>query len=102
MNLNAAVSYDVVPGFPQGTVLDHIVVSLAATNPANNQSKSAAANAPSVSFANVPADTYTVSVQGAQASGAVLGTPVSQNITITQPVVTISLNLPSALTLSQS
>jgi hypothetical protein len=88
--------------FAPGTVVDHVAVSIAGTNAANNQSVNVAATATSAAFSNVAADTYTVSVQAQDANNNNLGTAVTGTITITAPVTNISLSLPSAVTLAQS
>ncbi len=104
MNAVLAVTYALVPGFAQGTVVDHIacVLSDAAVPPVNPPlSQNVAPGTPSVTFANVPAGTYNFSVAGQDASNNVLGTPVTGSITIAVPT-TISLSLPSAVSASQS
>lgn len=101
MNLIESITYaPSAPTFPAGTVVDHILCTLTgSTTPAISQS--VAPLTASVTFPNVPADSYTVTAQAMDATGAPLGTAVSTTITITAPA-TISLNLPSAVTAAQA
>jgi hypothetical protein len=100
-NALVSVSYAAVSGFPAGSVVDHILVTATASNPANSPpSKSVAPNTASVTFTNLTPDTYTLTAQGFPASGAGYGTAVSTTITITS-TAPISLQLPSSITVTQ-
>ena len=101
MNAVLAISYTVVPGFPSGSVVDNIVATVTGTLNATPVVQKAPADSASITFAGLPADTYTYSVAGVDAAGNVFGTPVSGSFTLVAPV-TVSLSLPSAVTASQS
>lgn len=96
-----SVAYADVPGFPTGSVVDHITVSAVASNPANSPaSQSVAPGTPIVTFVNLPADTYVFSAQAFPATGPGFGTAVTASLTITA-LGTVSLSLPSGLTATQ-
>jgi hypothetical protein len=101
MNLIESITYTPSsPTFPAGTVVDHILCTLTgAATPAVSQS--VAPLTATVTFPNVAADTYTVTAQAIDATGAPLGTAVSTTLVVTAPA-TISLNLPSAVTAAQA
>ena len=93
----ATLVYSDVTGFPTGSVVDHILVTLTGTNSVNNQSQSVAPSTATVTFSTVAADTYTVSAQAFPATGAGYGTAVvSAPVTSTGPV-TITLSLPASV-----
>jgi hypothetical protein len=97
-----AISYAAVAGFPAGSVVDHVNVTItgSATGNTTPQSQNVPPATASVTFTNLTPDTYTYSVQGMPASGAGYGTAVTGTFTITS-VATISLNLPSAVAVTQ-
>ena len=97
-----SLSYADVPGFPAGTAVDHIVVSVTDTSvsPTTTVSQNVAAGATSVTFADLDPGSYSYTVAGVDSSGVVLGTPVVGSFSVTAPA-TISLSLPSAASFSQ-
>ena len=100
MNAILAIAYADVPGFPAGSVVAHISASITgAVTPVVNQI--VLPGTASITFANVPADTYSFSVAGVDASGNVFGTAVTGSFTITAPA-TVTLSLPSTVTASQA
>ena len=101
MNLVETIQYaPSAPTFAPGTVVDHVVCTITgAVTPAVSQS--VAPLTASVVFSNVPADTYTLSVQAVDAAGNLLGTAVTGTFVITAPA-NISLNLPSAVSAAQT
>jgi hypothetical protein len=102
MNALISLVYSVIAGFPAGSVVDHILVTVTgATAGATPLSQKLAPDASSVTFANLPADTYTVTAQGFPAIGAGFGTPAGTTFTITAPA-TVSLSLPATVTAAQS
>jgi hypothetical protein len=97
MNALASISYAPVEGFPVGSVVDHIVVTITGANtPA--QTQNVAPGTGVVDFANVPADSYGFSVAAVDAAGNTFGTAVTGTFTITAPQ-TVTLSLPSAVTI---
>jgi len=103
MNINASISYANQGGFPAGTVIASIAAALVATQSANNQSASLTPGQTSLSFANVAADTYYVSLTAKDSAGNTVYGPVnSGNLTVTEPASTITLSVPSNITLSQA
>lgn len=103
MNAVFAITYTPVPNFPAGSVISHIVATIIGTAAGNTTPavQTAAPDATSIEFANVAADSYTFTVQAEDASGNTFGTPVSGSFTITTPV-TVTLNLPSTVAVSQT
>lgn len=100
MNAILAVLYSLVPGFPAGSVVASISASITgAATPIVTQS--VPPDTAAITFANVPADSYTFSVAAVDASGNVFGTPVTGTFVIAAPT-TVSLSLPSSVTASQS
>lgn len=101
-NVIATIVYGDVPGFPAGTVLDHITATLTGSTagavPISQTVPPATAN---VTFASVPPDTYTYSVQGIDAGGNALGTAVTGSFTVGTPDQTVTLSLPASATLVQ-
>jgi hypothetical protein len=100
MNAVLAVLYSVVPGFPAGSVVASISASITGTiTPVVTQS--VPPDTAGITFANVPADTYTFSVQGVDAAGNTFGTPVTGTFTISAPA-TVSLSLPATVSVTQT
>lgn len=95
----ASVTYADVPGFPAGSKVDHVLVSIAGSSPASAQSQSVAPGTNSVVFSNVVPDSYTITVQAQDAAGNNFGSPVTGTFTATD--TTVTLNLPSAVTVAQ-
>lgn len=100
MDLNLAVVYADVTGFPAGSAVANIVATITGSDGVAH-SQTVPAGTASVTFPAVAADTYAVSVAGVDASGATLGTPATGSITITAPA-TVTLSLPSTVTATQA
>jgi len=100
MNANIAISYTDVPGFPAGSVVDHIIVTVVGTANTLPNMQAVPPGTASVSF-DLAADDYTVSAQGFPATGPGFGLAVSTTFTITA-AATISLSLPASLAATQS
>lgn len=104
----ATISNANTPGFPVGTFVDHVVCSLLSQtgNPVNNQSQNIPAPTGASSqavFGSVSPDTYKVSCQGMDGNGNPLGSPaVSTAFTVAAPPPTISLILPSSVSVAVS
>ena len=100
MNLDLAITYADVPNFPAGSAVAHILASITgAVTPVVTQI--ALPGAATISFANVPADTYTYSVSGVDVSNNTFGTAVTGTFTVTAPA-TVTLFLPATVTATQS
>lgn len=99
MNINGTLTLSTVGGFPTGTVLDHYECTAVGVNPVNKYTQNILPGGTSMSLQNVNADTYTVTVQAKDVNGNNLGSPISGQITISTP--TVSLQLPTAISLSQ-
>jgi hypothetical protein len=100
MNALISITYADVPGFPENSVVDHILVTVTgSTTPATSQSLPPSTG--TVTFPNLPADTYTVTAQGFPATGAGFGTAASATFTITAPA-TVTLSLPATLSATQT
>lgn len=99
---NILISYTDVPGFPAGSIVDHIVVTVTGTAAGNTLPNMQAVppGTASVTF-DLIADDYTVSAQGFAADGTGFGKPVSTTFTITA-AATISLSLPATVSATQS
>ena len=100
MNANVSITYADMPGFPAGSIVDHIVVTVVGTVNTLPNMQAVPPGTASVTF-DLIADDYTVSAQGFGADGTAFGKPVSTTFTITAPA-TISLSLPFTLTATQS
>jgi hypothetical protein len=104
MNEVLTITYADVPGFPVGTVVDHILITVtdAAVPPVNpTLTQSVPDGTATVTFLNIAAGNYSFSIAGRDVSGNVLGTPVTGTFTVTTPV-TISLSLPVSATAAQA
>ena len=98
-NAVGAITYASVAGFPVGSAVDHVEVSV--VDQANNITKQNVPNGTaSVTFPNLPDGSYTFTIQAFSAAGAGYGTPVTGTFTL-QTAQTISLSLPSAAQFSQ-
>lgn len=100
MNIDAAITLSPVGGFPAGTVVNHLLLTAVGSNPANTFSTNLPATATTGSLSGVAADTYAVTVQAQDINNTNLGPPAKGTITVAPP--TITLNLPTAVSLSQS
>lgn len=97
---NIAITYADVPGFPEGTVLDHISVSV--TDAAGTSlTQTVAPGTGEVDFPDLQAGNYAVVVVGNDASGAALGTPVQAGFII-NGITTVTISLPSTVVASVS
>lgn len=97
MNANMAITYGPVGGFPLGTVLDHLRMTITGVStPA--QSQSVPPNTSPIVFASVPADTYTYLLESIDSTGAVLATR-GGSFTVAAPA-TVTLQLPGAVTVT--
>ncbi|MGO9596866.1 MAG: hypothetical protein ACLP7Q_02470 [Isosphaeraceae bacterium] len=105
MNLDLAVAYAQVPGFPAGSVVAGIVATIVGTAAGNTtpvtQQVPPTTNDTAFSFAVTVADTYNYSVYAVDAAGNTFGTPVTGSFAVLAPA-TVILTLPSAVTASQS
>lgn len=102
MNLDLALTYSDVPGFPVGSAVAQIVATLLGSAPgATKVSAAVGPAAAAIEFANVAADTYTYTVSNVDAAGNVLGSVVTGSFTVTTPQ-TISLSLVTGAVASQS
>lgn len=85
---------------PAGSVVDHIMLTAVAANPANSQpAQSVPPGTATVTFNNLTPDSYTFSAQAFPASGPGFGTPVSTTFTVTG--TTVTLQIPGTLDVSQ-
>lgn len=100
MNANIAITYTDVPGFPAGSVVDHIVVTVVGTANSLPNMQAVPPGTASVSF-DLAADDYTVSAQGFPVTGPGFGQAVTTAFSITAPA-TISLSLPATVSATQS
>jgi hypothetical protein len=105
MNLDLAISYAPVPGFPAGSAVAGIQVTVTGTAPGNTTPivQTVAPFTLNVAFPLTVADTYTYSVQAIDAATPpdTFGDAVTGSFTITAPV-TVTLTLPSSVVASQS
>jgi len=105
MNLDLAVIYANIPGFPAGSVVAVIQATVTGTA-AGNTTPIVQTGAPGVASLVFPltvADTYTYSVAALDASSPpnTFGTPVTGTFAITAPA-TVTLSLPSTVSASQT
>jgi hypothetical protein len=100
-DVTLAIVYTDVPGFPAGSVVDHIVATVTGTANTTPVTQNAPPGTASIVFPSLPADTYTFSVGGTDAAGTVFGTAVTGSFTITEPT-TVTLSLPSTVDVTQS
>lgn len=100
MNAVMTVVYSLIGGFPAGSVVANVVASITgAATPVVSQT--VAPGTATIAFDNVPADTYTYSVQAVDASNNTFGTAVTGTFTITAPT-TVTLSLPSSVVVVQT
>lgn len=93
--VSAALTYADVPGFPAGSVVDHVSVSVSG---AADAKQDVPAGTASVDF-DLDAGDYVASAQAFDAAGNGLGTAVSAKFTIDAPQ-TVSLSLPASVTVA--
>ena len=93
-----AVSYADVPGFPAGSAVANVVASISG---ASSVSQTVPPGTAAVTFADLPAGDYSYSVSAVDASGAVLGTPVTGTFTVAVVDTTVTLSLPSTVGVTQ-
>jgi hypothetical protein len=100
-NAVASITYASVAGFPLGSVVDHIAVTITGSKSGNTTPvvSNVAPGTATVTFTNLIPDTYGIVVQGMPATGPGFGSPVNASITIT--ATTMSLTLPSAVSVTQ-
>jgi hypothetical protein len=97
MTVSANLVYADVPGFPVGDSVDHVLVSL--TGPSTDTQQVAPGTAQVVFSGTYQAGSYTVTAQAFAPTGAALGSAaVSAPFTLTGAPTTITLSLPSAVT----
>jgi hypothetical protein len=97
-NATCTITYALVPGFPAGSVIDHIKVTcVGATTGSTTTPLQLAPGAATAVFASLAPDTYTFTAQGFPATGAGFGTAVSATLTIST-AATVSLSLPASMT----
>ena len=90
------VVYADVPGFPAGSAVDHVAVTVTgAVAPAVTQTVAPGTTA--VIFPALGVDTYSYSIAAQDASGAVLGSAVTGTFAVTAPA-TVTLSLPASAT----
>ena len=99
MNAIGAITYADVAGFPAGSVVDHIAVTLTDAGGVVTGQNVPPGTA-TVTFTNVAAGTYTTSVAAKSASGATFGTAVTGTFTVDAPA-TVNLSLPNGAAWSQ-
>jgi len=93
-----AILYQDVPGFPVGTVVQSIQVDLKGPG---TFSQTVPEGTGTVTFHDLDPGTYSYGIAALDASGAVLGTPLSGSFDIPVPT-TITLSLPSQATATVS
>ena len=100
-NAVATLTYADVPGFPAGSVVDHVDVSITNTATSAVTTQHVAPGTAAVTFSNVDPGSYTASAQALDGSGNTLGTAVTASFSITAPG-TVSLSLPASLVVAQA
>lgn len=98
MNASLAIVYALVPGFPAGTVLNHIRVTITGASTAAQSQTVPPGNSPVV-FPSLPADTYTYAVDSIDGNSNVLASKTGSFVVAGAPA-TISLGLPSTVTVT--
>jgi hypothetical protein len=104
MKLDLAISYAPVPGFPAGSAVAGIQVTVTGSLPGSVPIvQTVAPFTLNVDFPLTVADTYTYSVQAVDAATPpdTFGDAVTGSFTITAPV-TVTLTLPSSVVASQT
>ena len=94
------IAYAEVPGFPPGSAVDHILITL--TDAAGTAlSSSAPPGAGSATFENLAAGDYTVRAQAMAADNSALGVAASATFNVPAPA-TVTLSLPSTVSATVS
>jgi hypothetical protein len=105
MNLNLAVTYGPVSGFPAGSVVAAIQSTITGTAAGNTTPvvQSVAPGTATITFVVTVADTYTYSIAGVDGSSPpnAYAPAVTGSFVITQPT-TVTLTLPVSALASQS
>lgn len=102
MNIEATIEYGApTPGFPAGSVIAGILVTLAGTL-GSSQNQTLAPTATGCAFTVSVADTYTATAVAVSAAGDTFGIAVSSTPLVVTGAATISLTLPSAISLAQT
>jgi hypothetical protein len=95
-----AVSYAPVDGFPAGSAVDHIAITV--TDPSAVATViNVAPDTASAPFDATIVGNYNVTAQAVAADGSVFGTPVSATFVVVAPV-TVTLSLPSAVSVTDA
>jgi hypothetical protein len=101
-NAVASIQYSNVPGFPAGSAVDHIEVTVQGAAPgALPITQSVPPDTASVTFTALADDTYTVTVEAVDAANSVFGTPVTGSFTSSTVGSTVTLSLPASVTAAQ-
>jgi hypothetical protein len=101
-NIQCAIVYGDVAGFPTGTVVDHVIVSATAATVVNSPApQTVPPGTAAVTFSGLNPDTYTVSAQAIAADGTPIGPAASVVVTVTSAVVTVSLSIPASIAVTQ-
>ena len=98
-NAVAIIAYANVPGFPLGTVIDHVSVSVTDQNNLVTKQDVKPGDT-SANFTGLADGAYQATAQAFDGHGTGLGSPATASFTITSPQ-TVSLSIPSALSVSQ-
>jgi len=99
VNAIGAITYADVAGFPAGSVVDHIAVTLTDAGGVVTGQNVPPGTA-TVTFTNVAAGTYATSIAAKSAAGVTFGTAVTGTFTVDAPA-TVNLSLPNGATWSQ-
>jgi hypothetical protein len=91
----ANISYAVVDGFPAGSAVDHVAITVKDPNGVKTVTP-VPSDTPSFQFDAPIVGTYTASAQGVALDGSFLGAAVSVDFVVSTPA-TVSLSLPSAI-----
>lgn len=105
MNLALAISYAPVDGFPAGSAVAGIQITVVGSAPGNTTPivQTVSPGTDIVSFPLAVADTYSYSIEGVDAATPpnTFGSPVVGSFAITAPA-TVTLTLPSSAVASQT
>jgi hypothetical protein len=96
-NVEFLIDYADVAGFPVGSAVHAINIALTDSTGKVAASTSVAPDSTDVTLQNVPDGTYSYSIGAVDAGGVALGTALTG--TVTAPTPTVSLLLPSAVTI---
>jgi len=95
------IAYSDVAGFPAGSVVDHVAVSITNTtdSPPVSSTQNVAPGTGTVTFPNLDPGSYTYSISAQDASNSVYGTAVTGTFTISAPA-TVTLSIPATATVA--